>query len=85
MNEKYCSPAHTATGLYKECGWSAAEEKYLLDEGRRSNPLHKINEPEDVAKAVLFLASNDASTINGVSLLIDGGMLLAPNNHGRDE
>jgi 3(or 17)beta-hydroxysteroid dehydrogenase len=32
-------------------------------------------QPEDVASAILFLASNDASYITGAELLVDGGML----------
>lgn len=37
-------------------------------------PLGRLGRPEDVAKAVLFLASDDASFINGVDLAVDGGM-----------
>jgi len=32
-------------------------------------------EPEDVAKAILFLASDDASFITGITLPVDGGWL----------
>jgi NAD(P)-dependent dehydrogenase (short-subunit alcohol dehydrogenase family) len=36
-------------------------------------PLGRIGEPEDIAKAVLFLASDDASFITGTELFVDGG------------
>ncbi|HMK11063.1 MAG TPA: SDR family NAD(P)-dependent oxidoreductase [Acidimicrobiales bacterium] len=36
-------------------------------------PLGRIGEPEDVARAALFLASDDASYISGVNLPVDGG------------
>jgi len=36
-------------------------------------PLKRPAQPEDVANAVLFLASDDASYITGVALLVDGG------------
>jgi NAD(P)-dependent dehydrogenase (short-subunit alcohol dehydrogenase family) len=41
-------------------------------------PLGRWGEPEDVAKAVLFLASDDSSYINAVELLVDGGATGAP-------
>ena len=39
-------------------------------------PLARAGEPEDVAKAVLFLASDDASYITGQVLHVDGGMCM---------
>lgn len=38
-------------------------------------PLGRIGEPEDVARAALFLASDDASWITGTVLTVDGGLL----------
>jgi NAD(P)-dependent dehydrogenase (short-subunit alcohol dehydrogenase family) len=38
-------------------------------------PLGRIGEPEDVAKAALFLASDDAAWITGTTLIVDGGLL----------
>ncbi len=38
-------------------------------------PMHRMGESEEVAKAVLFLASDDASFITGTDLLVDGGLL----------
>lgn len=39
-------------------------------------PLRRIGQPEDVAAAVAFLASEDARHITGSTLLIDGGQTL---------
>jgi meso-butanediol dehydrogenase / (S,S)-butanediol dehydrogenase / diacetyl reductase len=53
--------------------------KALLDDvGRRDrlvsmHPLGRLGEPEDIARAVLFLASDEAQWITGISLPVDGG------------
>ncbi|HEX2173903.1 MAG TPA: SDR family oxidoreductase, partial [Dehalococcoidia bacterium] len=40
-----------------------------------SLPLGRFGQPEDVARAVLFLASDESSFITGVALPVDGGHL----------
>jgi len=39
-------------------------------------PLGRMGDPEDVAKAVAFLASDDAAYITGQVLIVDGGMVM---------
>ncbi len=41
-------------------------------------PYKRIGEPEDIARTVTWLASDDADYITGVSLFVDGGMTLYP-------
>ena len=42
-------------------------------------PYGRIGEPEDVARAVAWLASDEADYITGVTLYVDGGMVLYPS------
>lgn len=45
----------------------------VIDELVNLHPMGHLGRPIEVAKAVLFLASDDASFISGETLLIDGG------------
>lgn len=46
----------------------------LLDHLAKANPMGRIGDPEDVAYAVLYLASDEAKFVNGAELAIDGGL-----------
>ena len=38
-------------------------------------PIGRLGEPEEIARCVVFLASDDAGFVTGASLLVDGGLL----------
>ncbi len=50
--------------------------KEEVDNNYTHVPLQRIGEPEEVARATLFLASDDASYLCGAEIAVDGGMLV---------
>lgn len=58
---------------------SVATEGYdaAVEQLRARIPLGRIAEPEDVAAALVFLASDDARHITGIDLVVDGGQSVA--------
>ena len=64
-----------APGFIKTDMTSVLSEK-VVEGMLNSIPLHKLGETEDIAKAVLFLASDDANYITGQTLHVDGGMVM---------
>jgi glucose 1-dehydrogenase len=52
-----------------------ANDADALDYSRRRTPWPRLGEPEDVAGAALFLASELSSYVTGVNLMVDGGWM----------
>lgn len=68
------SPGPTETPLInRNPGLSAAAVDHLRQQMIAAVPMHRMGESEEVARAILFLASSEASFITGVDLFVDGG------------
>ena len=57
---------------------SAWETPDAHDELMKLIPYKRIGEPDDIGRTVVWLASDDADYITGISMFIDGGMTLYP-------
>ena len=55
---------------------TATVPEKILDMMKEKTPLKRLGTPADIANALLFLASDDASFINGAVISVDGGLLL---------
>jgi NAD(P)-dependent dehydrogenase (short-subunit alcohol dehydrogenase family) len=65
------SPGGIATQqMVREFGDMATAER---DWGRARHPLGRLGRPEEIARAAVFLASNESSFMTGADLLVDGG------------
>jgi NAD(P)-dependent dehydrogenase (short-subunit alcohol dehydrogenase family) len=61
-------------GLVELVGTDPAAQQGFLDVLAKDIPLGRVGEPDEVAKAAVFLASDDSSFVNGIELFVDGGM-----------
>lgn len=67
------SPGHIDTPLLES--WQQGDALTKLKEDFANNvPLGRMGDPDEIAKAVSFLASDEASYVAGVELFVDGGV-----------
>ena len=68
------SPGTIPTPGYDSLGLTKEQMAGFIDAQNAATPLGRVGRPEEVAKAVLFLASDESSYVNGVELFVDGGL-----------
>jgi glucose 1-dehydrogenase len=66
------APGAIATDMNKEL----LENQKAKEKKEQEIPVHRIGQPEEIAKVALFLASEDASYIAGTTIYVDGGLTL---------
>lgn len=67
------SPGHIDTPIFE--GWQQGDALVKMKEELANNvPLGRMGDPDEIAKAVSFLASDEASYISGIELFVDGGV-----------
>lgn len=57
-------------------GGNHAASEQMINEYQSQIPQGELQEPEDIAYAVLFLASDEAKHITGTKLIVDGGLTM---------
>jgi NAD(P)-dependent dehydrogenase (short-subunit alcohol dehydrogenase family) len=68
------SPGPIATPLYSKLGLSDADLKATAESLRQQVPAKRFGEPAEIARAVVFLASDESAFTVGSELIIDGGL-----------
>ena len=66
-----------APGKIQTGAGGRAVDPQVLDRAVRRTPWPRLGRPDDVARAILFLASDDASFVTGTTLMVDGGWMAA--------
>jgi len=67
------SPGSTDTPLINNLGQTEEQSKQIVRSLVTTVPLGRLGDPDEIAKAVVFLASDDSSFITGIELFVDGG------------
>jgi NAD(P)-dependent dehydrogenase (short-subunit alcohol dehydrogenase family) len=62
------TPVHTLLGLSDE------QLQEFIASCVSATPMGRVGTPDEIAKAVVFLACDDSSFVNGIELFVDGGM-----------
>jgi NAD(P)-dependent dehydrogenase (short-subunit alcohol dehydrogenase family) len=70
------SPGPIATPMFDRLGLSDDLNRANRERIQGKSPIRRFGAPEEVANAILFLASDDASYMVGEEIVVDGGMSL---------
>jgi NAD(P)-dependent dehydrogenase (short-subunit alcohol dehydrogenase family) len=68
------SPGTVPTPGYDQLGLTKEQMTGFIASQVAAIPLGRVGAPDEIAKAVLFLASDESSFVNGTELFVDGGI-----------
>lgn len=68
------APGPIATPIYNKMGMPEETVSAMGEGFAAANPLKRFGEDNEIAEAVVFLASPEASYVNGIELAVDGGL-----------
>lgn len=70
------NPGVVVTNLHRRSGMDETKYAAFLEHGKTTHPMGRVGTADEVAEAILFLASGRAGWITGVTLNVDGGRQL---------
>jgi 2-hydroxycyclohexanecarboxyl-CoA dehydrogenase len=76
INVNVVCPGPTDTALFADYKLGAGNPEKLEEAFRRSIPLGRIGQPDDLPGAILFFASDDAAYVTGQVLSVSGGLTM---------
>ena len=73
MRVNAVNPGVIETDIFRNSGMNQEQLKNFFEQFKKVHALGRNGDTSEVAKAITFLASDDASFMTGVTLPVDGG------------
>ena len=72
------NPGAVPTNILRNSGLTQEQVKTVFEQSKGMHALERNGDTLEIAKTIAFLASDDASFMTGVTLLVDGGWHIVP-------
>ena len=67
------NPGVVVSNLHRRSGMQEDAYEAFLEHSKTTHPLGRVGQPQDIAEAIVYLASDQAGWVTGVTLSLDGG------------
>ncbi|MCH7825199.1 MAG: SDR family oxidoreductase, partial [Acidobacteria bacterium] len=67
------NPGVVVSNLHRRSGMQEDAYEAFLEHSKTTHPLGRVGQPRDIADAIVYLASDQAGWVTGVTLSLDGG------------